>query len=250
MIFELCEKVLKAFPDTDSQVIYGSTEAELMAHASMQDAVTIQGNGYMAGKLAKCTTMELVNLPKELPEVDEQGLSPYRVQHGEIGEICVSGPHVNPGYIDNPAANRETKVFEPGGRIWHRTGDLGYFDDDQRLWLVGRVKDRIQYGERLMDPFPVEVKLEANPAITRTVVMDGDGFPHGILLVQPNGDDVNAALTASKEVLTEYNCDEMVVNLIETIPVDARHNSKVDRPKLRSWLSDNYQGPNEWLRGE
>ena len=76
---ELCEKVLKAFPETDSQVIYGSTEAEPMAHASMKDAVTIKGNGYMAGKLAKCTTMELVNLPKELPNVDKDGLGAYRV---------------------------------------------------------------------------------------------------------------------------------------------------------------------------
>ena len=43
--WKLCEKVLKAFPETDSQVIYGSTEAEPMAHASMKDAVTIKGNG-------------------------------------------------------------------------------------------------------------------------------------------------------------------------------------------------------------
>ena len=126
----------------------------------------------------------------------KDGLAPYRVQHGEIGEICVSGPHVNPGYIDNPAANRETKIFEPDGRIWHRTGDLGYFDDDQRLWLVGRVKDRIQYGDRMMDPFPVEVNLEAESSY-RPNGCDGwrrvpAWHPLG---QQPNGDDVNATLT-------------------------------------------------------
>ena len=58
------------------------------------------------------------------------------------------------------------------------------------------------------------------------------------------------ALDVSRRVLAENNCPEMVVNLIETIPVDARHNSKVDRPKLRSWLSENYQGPDAWLRGD
>ena len=245
---ELCQKVLKAFPETDSQVIYGSTEAEPMAHASMQDAVTIKGNGYMAGKLAKCTTMELVNLPKELPNIEQGGLAEYRVARGGIGEICVSGPHVNPGYIDNPAANRETKIFEPDGKVWHRTGDLGYFDDEERLWLVGRVKDRIKYGDRMMDPFPVEVHLEANASIARTVVMDGDSFPHGILLVQPVADaESDNAIAASKEVLQQYDCGEMIITLVRAIPVDARHNSKVDRPKLREALASSYKGPDQWL---
>ena len=58
------------------------------------------------------------------------------------------------------------------------------------------------------------------------------------------------ALDVSRRVLAENNCPEMVVNLIETIPVDARHNSKVDRPEARSWLSENYQGPDAWLRGD
>ena len=82
--------------------------------------------------------------------------------------------------------------------------------------------------------------------------MDGDAFPHGILLVQPSSsaDSEKMALDVSRRVLAENNCPEMVVNLIETIPVDARHNSKVDRPKLRSWLSENYQGPDAWLRGD
>ena len=114
------------------------------------------------------------------------------------------------------------------------------------------MKDRIKYGDRMMDPFPVEVNLEADPSIARTVVMDGDAFPHGILLVQPSAsaDSEKLALDVSRRVLAENNCPEMVINLIETIPVDARHNSKVDRPKLRSWLSENYQGPDAWLRGD
>ena len=55
-----------------------------------------------------------------------------------IGEIAVRGPVVTPGYYERPDANAE--AFDGG---WFRTGDLGYLDDRDRLYITGRAKEII-----------------------------------------------------------------------------------------------------------
>lgn len=57
------------------------------------------------------------------------------------GEVCIRGPNVTKGYKNNPDANKAG--FEFG---WFHTGDIGYFDSDGYLHLVGRIKELINRG--------------------------------------------------------------------------------------------------------
>lgn len=59
----------------------------------------------------------------------------------QTGEICFKGNLVMQGYYGNPSANRE--IFIEDG--WMRTGDLGYFDDDEYLFIVDRLTEIIKY---------------------------------------------------------------------------------------------------------
>ena len=64
------------------------------------------------------------------------------VQEPQInGEVCIRGPNVTKGYKNNPEANKAAYQFG-----WFHTGDLGYFDSDGYLHLVGRIKELINRG--------------------------------------------------------------------------------------------------------
>ncbi|CAI0546853.1 unnamed protein product [Linum tenue] len=57
------------------------------------------------------------------------------------GEVCIRGPNVTKGYKNNPEANKSGFLFG-----WFHTGDLGYFDSDGYLHLVGRIKELVNRG--------------------------------------------------------------------------------------------------------
>lgn len=60
---------------------------------------------------------------------------------GRIGELCFKGPMIMKGYKDNEKATAET--FDNDGFL--RTGDVGYYDEDHRFYIVDRMKDIIKY---------------------------------------------------------------------------------------------------------
>lgn len=60
--------------------------------------------------------------------------------NGSTGEICVRGPQVMQGYYDDPEAT--TKVLSPDG--WLRTGDIGLFDENGLLKIVGKADELIK----------------------------------------------------------------------------------------------------------
>ncbi|MBN2123442.1 MAG: AMP-binding protein [Deltaproteobacteria bacterium] len=80
----------------------------------------------------------------EVPGMEIQIRDPFGglLQQGREGEICIRGPNIMKGYLDNPEATRE--VFWEGG--WFRTGDIGLFDDQGYLYIVDRLKDMIITG--------------------------------------------------------------------------------------------------------
>jgi acyl-CoA synthetase (AMP-forming)/AMP-acid ligase II len=89
--------------------------------------------------------------------MDEAGnLLPRR----ERGEIVVRGPLVMAGYYKNPAATAEASRHG-----WHHTGDVGYLDDDNYLYIVDRLKDMIITGGFNVYSAEVEQALLAHPAV-------------------------------------------------------------------------------------
>ena len=73
------------------------------------------------------------------------------VSRGAEGEIAVRGPNVCQGYYKNP--EEEARVIRDG---WFHTGDIGRFDDEGYLFVVGRIKDMIKTGSISVSPREVE----------------------------------------------------------------------------------------------
>ena len=65
------------------------------------------------------------------------------VPDGEIGEFVVSGPVVTRAYFNRPESTALAKIAGARGAFYHRMGDVGYRDDQGRLWFCGRKSHRV-----------------------------------------------------------------------------------------------------------
>ncbi len=90
---------------------------------------------------------------------------------GEVGEMVGFSGATMTGYANRPEATRATQWVHPDGRVFIRTGDLGRFDGDGFLELVGRAKDMIISGGFNIYPVDIEAVLAAHPDVREVAVV-------------------------------------------------------------------------------
>lgn len=93
---------------------------------------------------------------------------------GEIGELYLRGPHVIKSYYKAPEANATR--FHDG---WLRTGDIGYFDQDSYLYLLGRSDDMINVGGEKIYPRDIENVLFKHPGVFDAAVVAVEDVARG-----------------------------------------------------------------------
>ncbi len=97
------------------------------------------------------------------------------VETGDVGEILISGPSVMMGYLDDEVETNKVLEKDRKGKIWVHTGDLGYLDQDGRLFFVQRLKRLIISSGYNVYPSHIEEVLNKHPAILNSCVV---GIPH------------------------------------------------------------------------
>jgi acyl-CoA synthetase (AMP-forming)/AMP-acid ligase II len=219
----------KAWPRAEIIVAYGSSEAEPVAHITAEERLRIGGRGYVAGKIVKGVRAKIELLATLSPRPSALGPA------SEIGELLVTGDHVCRDYDNDPNATRQNKVVDPDGTVWHRMGDTGWFDAEWRFRIAGRVHSTIwrdgvpvhaQLVEQAARGDDPRIRRVAAVAIGRrvAVVVESDAP------VKELEQEVRARLAAAGEP-----CDIVMVTR-EPLPVDPRHNSKIDYDTLRARL--------------
>ena len=147
-----------------------------------------------------------VGLPSgpEVAIMDKLGIF---LPKGKIGEIVIRGPSVIRGYENNPKANE--KAFTKG---WLRTGDQGYFDEDNYLIINGRIKEIINRGGEKIAPREIDEILLSHPNILQVVTF---AFLHPKL-----GEDVAAAVVLQDNAnITEWEIQKFVASRVADFKV-------------------------------
>jgi acyl-CoA synthetase (AMP-forming)/AMP-acid ligase II len=234
------DKAAQAAPRARVAALYGSTEAEpiaLLAReaiTSADRAAMKQGAGLPAGY--PVDEIELRILPdrwgQPLASLSDAEMHSAALPPGARGEIVVSGPQVSAGYL-NGYGDAETK-FRVGDTVWHRTGDSGWLDEQNHLWLTGRCAARLGEPPDSQYPLMVEAALTDHPQLARAAFM----FHHGerlLVLEWKRGAD-GSGLEELANALPWAGITRVVS--LSHIPLDKRHNAKIDYPALRAKLDD------------
>ncbi|MGH8738250.1 MAG: class I adenylate-forming enzyme family protein [Burkholderiales bacterium] len=135
---------------------YGLTEAVTAIMAMPMDE-------YREGSMG-------VPFPDMAAKLCEPG-SEREVAMGEEGELCVSGPAVMLGYLDDPEATAQALQVHADGRTWLHTGDLARRDADGFFYFVLRLKRMIKSSGFNVYPTQVESELHAHPAVAEACVV-------------------------------------------------------------------------------
>ena len=225
---------------TAAHVVYGSTEAEPIASipaAGMVAELDSGEPGLCAGRPVDEIALRIVRAHDGPIEMDERGWAAWDVPAGGTGEIVVAGEHVLPGYLDDPASDRENKVRD-GARTWHRTGDAGRLDPTGRLWLMGRVKQRVERDGRTTWPLPVELAALRVPGVSHAAYVTSSGASGAgaaTLCVEVAGGVLDeAAVARLRAAVAPAPLDRVVA--LARIPRDPRHASKTDTGALLARL--------------
>jgi malonyl-CoA/methylmalonyl-CoA synthetase len=170
---------------------------------------------------------------RPLPGVDVRLDAP---DEGGVGGIELRGPNVFAGYWGRPELN-DTEFTADG---WFKTGDLGTFDDDGYLTIVGRSKDLVISGGLNVYPKEVEDVLDAIDGVLESAVVGVPDPDFGeavvaVVVATPGARlDPDAVRTASRERLAGFKVPKRVV-VVDELPRNAM--GKVEKATLRSQLT-------------
>ncbi len=240
-------------PGGDMHTPYGATEALPVASIAASEvlghtiAATRSGAGVCVGRKFASIAWKIIRIVDgpiaELREIEE-------LPAGQIGELIVSGPQVTRCYVTRVEANHTAKIVD-GERIWHRMGDVGYFDAEARFWYCGRMAHRVRTIRGTLYTEQCEAIYNNHPAIYRSALV-GVGLvgagPAGarrpVIICEPWPGQWPLWPAARRRLMHELRAlghgspltaEIDVVLLRRALPVDIRHNAKIFRERLAPW---------------
>jgi len=177
----MLNRLQQVAPEAQVVAVYGSTEAEPMAHVAWSQIgddellAMRSGKGLLAGRPVAEVRLRVIpdRFGKPIGPYTPEAFSSQSLPAGDIGEIVVTGDHVLKGYLHSEGEG-ETK-FDVDTERWHRTWDAGFIDDRGRLWLVGRSSARIKDDKGMLYPFTVECAAQFIEGVRRNAMVSHQG---------------------------------------------------------------------------
>ncbi len=247
-IFASVKRALLEMMGKDGQVFanYGATEAlpstEMGAQEALEETfpLTDKGAGICVGRPFEGVEVRIVRIVDGIINSIEET---ERLAVGEMGEIIVRSKHISPMYYLDDESTRKNKVSDTNGQ-WHRLGDSGYIDDKGRVWTCGRVGQRVKSKDGDVFPLLAEPIFDSHPQVHRSglvgIAMNGSIEPVICVQLKPGHSGTQKDIRKQLlELATQYSATSIVKHVLftEKLPVDPRHNSKIERPALAKWAA-------------
>lgn len=241
---DLQYKLSTVAPNCQLRIVYGSTEAEpisTLLGSEIKDCdqrLGATGSGLLVGRhVAGCDLRVIADKWGEpLGDLHDEAFDRLTMANGKIGELVVSGKHVLESYLDSEST-RFAK-FNVGKQRWHRTGDSGYIDDHGRVWLTGRCSAALRDTLGVVYPFQVELPVMALEGVRKAALLSVGGIR--VLVVEIDKRSAALRRILASAIIRDARIDH--VAQVRRIPMDRRHNSKVDYPALHDMLDG------QWFR--
>ncbi len=233
-------------PQAEIWILYGSTEVEPMAHIEAREMLSLEENedpeiiesGVNVGHISEELRYKFIKPTHDDIDFSTTNWAMLEVPKGTVGEFIVTGDHVCQDYYNNPEAFFKTKIKDDTGAVWHRTGDLAYSDDKGYLWVVGRIHNMINRGGEYFFPVSAEIILKRFDFVKRGAFL---GFPDDklgertavVIETEEGYSDIQSRL---KEIQNVFDKNKITVDslyVVDAIPMDPRHHSKVEYAILR-----------------
>ena len=255
------ERMRRAFsnPDADIHTPYGATESLPIASICGREVLEQTAPRSRLG-VGTCVGRTFPNIEVKIVEITDgpiPSLTDTReLPRGEIGEIIVRGPSTTREYFHRPEATAAAKILDanisrpspltPRPSFYHRMGDVGYLDDEGRLWFCGRKAHIVETARSRLFTIPCESIFNNHQRVFRSALVGVGSKPQQqpVIIVEPEAGqfpESPADQTRFRAELLDLGRANPLTASIETIlfhrslPVDIRHNVKIFREKLGPW---------------
>ncbi len=244
---QLIRRMHDLLPNGHVHTPYGATEALPVSSISgtevLEDTwrLTEEGKGTCVGRPLPEVSVRVIRLM----DGPIKAMTPdLLLENGQVGEIAVHGLVATQAYDRLPAATAAAKIPDATRTgLWHRMGDLGYFDASGRLWFCGRKAERVQTSAGDLYTDCVEGVFNTHPKVFRTALI-GIGKPGEqtpALIIEPKAEHWPKARASQARFIDElraigtkyrHTASIALFYFCRKFPVDVRHNAKIHRLTL------------------
>lgn len=231
---ELLRSATELMPNAEPHTPYGMTETLPVADISLAE---IDEAGVGRGV---CVGLPLASVSVAISPLDGAGQAalPLTTESDVVGEVCVRAAHMKDTY-DRLWVTQHASASPAG---WHRSGDVGHFDEAGRLWVEGRLVHTIATADGLLTPLWLEQRFRSVEGISAAaaVGVGPNGDERLVAIVVPTTPIKKARLAdaaIASRVRSAVDIDVVAVLEVPSLPVDKRHNAKVDRVRLGRWAN-------------
>jgi acyl-CoA synthetase (AMP-forming)/AMP-acid ligase II len=243
---ELHHKFKKILPSGTTYTPYGATECLPVCNISGRAILNnhadniLSGNGTCIGQPLSEVNVEIIEFVEGI--VDSTNFKV--LETGEIGEIVVQSKVATRSYYNLPVKTEHGKI-ELNDAFYHRMGDMGYFDEQGNIWFCGRASHFFKIGSKKFFPILFETVINQHSLIEKSALIKNTNKAKFVIQrIDKKTTMSDQEKSAFDQELKEIVNDSQFKNfkfdyyLHKELPVDVRHNIKIDRIALTLWAQE------------
>lgn len=243
---ELHQQLLPLIPNGDTKTPYGATEClpvcliggrEILAQTA---ALTLSGEGTCIGLPVEGMQVKIIEISDTIIKYTDQIVNCKAYQ---VGEIITQGICATQSYFEMDQQTQLAKIYDRNQQtFWHRMGDIGYSDDAGRIWFCGRKSHRVELKQQKFYPNNCETVFNLHPDVNKSalVSIEINNIKKAAIILERHDHKEKSNISAQQLYAFKQQIEAIankyphtqkinVIGLASTLPVDVRHNIKIDR---------------------